>query len=205
VALAEVPDSELYEEQLRDREYRVRRGDTLSRIAHRYGVSESQIAQVNNLKSRNHLRVGQRLEIPGKGVSVASSTPPPPPEAPLPVAKEGVYRVQPGDTVSVISRRFGVSSGDLMAANRLSDPRGLRAGQLLEIPAGATTARPAAEGKPATSGVYTVRKGDTLHGIAQRFGVSVQEIASLNGIRRPKQLRPGQILHVPAADGTPPS
>jgi membrane-bound lytic murein transglycosylase D len=178
----------------------VRRGDTLGRIARRYGVSESQIVQLNHLRSRNHLRVGQLLEIPGPAASVASVSPPPEPGTPPPVAREGVYWVQPGDTVSVIAQRFGVSSKDLMAANRLRDARQLRAGQRLEIPGGSATARPPAPGRPAKAGVYTVRKGDTLHGIAQRFGVSAREIASLNGITRPNQIRPGQILHVPAGD-----
>jgi membrane-bound lytic murein transglycosylase D len=205
VALADVPDTERYEEQPRDREYRVRRGDTLGRIARRYGVSESQIMRLNHLKSRNHLRVGQVLEIPGPAASVASTSPPPDAAAPRPVAREGVYRVQPGDTVSVIAQRFGVSSKDLLATNRLRDARHLRAGQLLEIPEGSSTARPAAPGRPAKAGVYTVRKGDTLHGIAQRFGVSAREIASLNGITRPNQIRPGQILHVPGGEAPPSS
>jgi len=49
--------------------HRVRSGETLSVIAHRYGTSVSAIMQANGLSSANRLRVGQRLRIPGRGIS----------------------------------------------------------------------------------------------------------------------------------------
>jgi LysM repeat protein len=110
--------------------YTVQRGDYLSAIALRFGVSLADLINANNLANPNLLFVGQVLVIPGGGSTnpPPDNTPPPPPPA-----TGGTYTVQGGDTLWAISQRFGVSVTDLMAANGLNSTL-IFVGQVLVIP-----------------------------------------------------------------------
>lgn len=142
--LAKIPESERLTRQHRDRFYKVQRGDTLSAIARRFGVRESQLVAINNLRSRHRIRVGQVLVLPGVApVNVRREEPP----------ADGFYRVRRGDTVSIIARRFGASEGDLVALNGLRDRNRIAVGQRLKIPGAPTS--PAAQG-PAASEPVTI-------------------------------------------------
>ena len=112
------------------RVYVVRRGDTLSGIAARFGVSLSALARANGLSPTSYVYVGQRLRIP------AASTPSP--------TATTVYVVRPGDTLSGIAARFGVSVAALAQANGIRNPSRIFVGQRLRIPRGNTG--PAAPG-----------------------------------------------------------
>ncbi len=188
VVIAGLGGHQRHAKQLPDRTYRVRRGDSLSRIASRFGVRESELVALNGLRSRHRIRAGQVLKLPVRAGRVVPSQPP----AALP--KDGLYTVQRGDTVSSIARRFGVSERDLLSTNHLRDRNRIRAGQVLELPGGAVSARP----ELARAGVYTVRRGDTLDGIARRFGVTRSALVALNGIRNAHRLQPGQRITIPA-------
>jgi len=100
--------------------YIVRRGDTLSFIAWRYGARISAIAQVNNLANYNLIYVGQRLIIPSQE------------GAPSP--QSNVYIVQRGDTLSTIARRYGTTANVIAQANRIHNPQLIYVGQRLLIP-----------------------------------------------------------------------
>ncbi|GAB2683171.1 LysM peptidoglycan-binding domain-containing protein [Thalassiella azotivora] len=115
--------------------------------------------------------------------------------AAAPVRAAGpTYTVRPGDTVSHIAARSGVSSAAIIAANGL-DRRGfIRAGQVLTLP-GAAGSAPAA---PASSGTrHTVRAGETVSHIAARTGVSSAAIIAANGLDRRGFIRAGQVLTLP--------
>jgi membrane-bound lytic murein transglycosylase D len=134
--LAKIPESERLTKQHRDRFYKVQRGDTLSAIARRFGVRESQLVAINNLRSRHRIRVGQVLVLPGVApVNVRREEPP----------SDGVYRVRRGDTVSIIARRFGTSEAELVALNGLRNRNHIAVGQRLKIPGaqGTTASEPA--------------------------------------------------------------
>jgi membrane-bound lytic murein transglycosylase D len=74
--IAKIPASDLHTEQVRDKTYRVQRGDSLSRIAALYGVKVNDLVAMNNLQSRHRIRAGQVLYLPQKGkLRVASSSP----------------------------------------------------------------------------------------------------------------------------------
>ena len=122
------PPGERKTEQHRDRYYKVRRGDTLSKIAQRYRVRERELVAVNNLRSRHRIRAGQVLVLPdnasGSGVAIARSAPP----------ADGIYRVRRGDNLSIIARRFGVSELALAAENDLRNRDRIVVGQRLRIP-----------------------------------------------------------------------
>jgi len=133
--LARIPQQERLSQQHRDRYYKVRRGDTLSRIASQHGVPMSELVALNHLRSRHRIRVGQVLVLPGGAApppSVTSLARMEPPE-------DGVYRVQRGDTLSIIARRFGVSEHALATENQLRNRHRIAVGQDLRVPNGAPT------------------------------------------------------------------
>jgi LysM repeat protein len=82
----------------------------------------------------------------------------------------------------------------LMNLNSLTDANRIRIGQVLTIAAGAVAAAPASTSGPITS--YTVVAGDTLSGIASRFGTTSRNLIALNGITNANFLRIGQVLRL---------
>jgi spore coat assembly protein SafA len=117
------------------------------------------------------------------------------------------YTVRSGDTMSAIAARYGISLSKLEQANpQVSNPNLIYVGQSLNIPDSFTPA-PAAPPPANTSGqtVYTVRSGDTLSGIAARFGTTYQAIAAANGISNPNVIYPGQQLRIPGGNASAPA
>lgn len=114
---------------------------------------------------------------------------------PPPVCPGGtLYTVRSGDTMWLIAQRFGVSLDALIAANpQVKDPSLVFPGQVLCVPG--PPAPPACPG----GFLYTVQPGDTLFAIAQKFGVSLQDlIASNPQIKDPSLIFPGQVICIPA-------
>ncbi len=182
--------------------YVVQAGDTLFRVAHRFQISVSALAAENQIANPSRIRVGQVLHIPDQN---SPGAPPPAVPAPSPAPSGNVYTVQPGDTLSRIARRFGVSLNDLAAANGIVNRSFIRAGQQLKIP-GAVPPPSPAEPPPAEGTTYIVQRGDTLFLIARRFGVTISALAAGNQIANPSLIYPGQalIIGVPVNNPAPP-
>lgn len=109
----------------------------------------------------------------------------------------GQYVVQPGDTLFNLARRHGINVQDLAAANHLDwRTSWLYVGQVIVIP---TAGAPPASPPPTSSGVYIVRPGDTLIGIALRHGVTVSALANANGLYWNSWVYVGQRLTIPGA------
>ena len=163
----------------------VRPGETLSGIARRYGVETSALRMTNRLRG-NDIRVGQRLRIPSGDAATAPSS--------------AIHTVRAGDTLASIANRYDVTVVRLKRANRLTGDV-LRIGQKLEIPAKSESAPrpvvPAAANEQSAAGLYRVRQGDSLYSLSRRFGVSVESLRDVNGLRG-SSLSIGQKLVIPA-------
>ena len=162
--------------------YTVQPGDTLWSIAQRYGVSVAALQQANGLAGSDVIQVGQVLVVKG-----ATSSPTPAAGA------SRVHVVAPGEALSTIAQRYGVSVAELMRANGLNDPDLIAIGQKLAIPGGgAAASQPAKPGRQ-----YVVQPGDSLFRIASRNGVDPADLARLNGLDDPDLIQPGQALRLP--------
>ena len=151
---------------------------------------------INGITNSNYIRAGQVLKLSSNGVTPAAPAAPAP-TTPAPAAPATTYKVTPGDSLSGIAARFGTTTRNLMSINGIVDANRIRIGQVLTIAGAATAAAPAAPAS--TSGAttsYKVVPGDTLSGIASRFGTTSRNLMALNGITNANYLRIGQVLRL---------
>ena len=179
--------------------YRVRRGDSLSLIAHRHGMSISQLAKSNRISMNAVLHPGQRLTIsrrndePVPTTSRANDR-----ESPNGAAPSVIHVVKYGDTLSHIAERHGTTALELAQFNRIKKSAILRPGQKLHVIPAAYAKAPAQRG----SIRYRVKRGDSLWEISRQFGVSVASLRKWNRLSKGELLMPGRELDVHV---TPPS
>jgi membrane-bound lytic murein transglycosylase D len=163
----------------------VRRGETVSGIAKRYGVSTDLLMSANRVARARSLQIGTTLYIPVSGSALPESLlrePEPATSAPR------THNVRRGETLSGIASRYGVTQASIRAANNLSASGMIRAGQKLAITAGA----------PARAvRTYVVRAGDTVGEIAERYGVTQSSLVAENRLGRRATIRVGQRLRIP--------
>lgn len=112
--------------------YVVQPGDTLSKIAARYGTTVGAIMAANGLRNADYIYAGQQLVIPQCQVAPPPAPVPPPPPPPVPCGQ--VYVVQPGDTLSRIALRHHTTVQALATANGLRYPYVIYPGQRLVVP-----------------------------------------------------------------------
>lgn len=161
----------------------VRSGETLSTIASRHGTSVRALVEANELADPDRILVGQQLQIPGAGGSTGSAT------------EKTTYTVRRGDTLAGIAARFGTSVRDLSRANGIDDPNLIRVGARLAVvgasggattPTGGGTPDPGAGAGSGSTGLagqrHTVQLGDTIAGIAQRYGIAASDLIRWNGL-----------------------
>ena len=194
--------------------YRVVRGDSVSAIAARFGLSTASVLAMNGLSRTSLVFPGQVLKLVA-GATVTATAPP----APATAAASPKYTVVAGDTVSKIARRFGVSTASVLSANGLRSSSIIRPGQVLRIPGVATAPTlsivpvsavtpvaapaPAPAPTPTPAGAsYVVRSGDTVSAIASAFGVSTQSILDANGLTAASIIYAGATLRIPGATTT---
>jgi LysM repeat protein len=133
-------------------------------------------------------RLVDGLVVVGTGEGLPEPSPMPTyPVSTSPAPTADVYHtVQAGENLFRIALRYGTSVDAIVAANNLSDPHSISAGQRLRIPASST----------AGAQTYVVQAGDTLFSIASRFGTTVEALAALNGLAPPYALAVGQELTI---------
>ncbi len=205
VALAAIPEGE----RVRFGAHVVERGDTLSKIARRYGTTIEALASANNMRSRTMIHPGQVLTVPvppGALRASSSSRARAFREAPrdsIPEGDEEIYVVVRGDTLGAIADSFRMSLSELRALNDLpSGSTRIHPGQRLVVsPTPEAVARPRAVAS--TGETYSVRSGDTLGAIADAHGIGLTTLRRLNGIPSgATRIYPGQKLVVRKAAET---
>jgi len=163
--LAQIPAGVKYAAQTPDISYVVERGDSLSVIARRFNTSVAKLVSLNQLASQHRIRVGQRLLLPQENadgqrlIAAAESTRP----------ADGLYKVQRGDTVSLIAARFDVGEADLLRLNNIADPHRIFPGQTLSLP-GYTDQAPGASPSAAVQSAARVDVAESEAGRADAAG-----------------------------------
>ena len=195
--------------------YKVKSGDTLIGIANSVGISPEELAAVNpNFDARTRLQRGQTIKVPVSKDLVDRQL----------NDKAVSYKVKSGDTLTGVAQRYNIGLSDLAAANNLKTNSNLILGRTITIPANGTvsvtstsnsntsstsnkstsstasteTASSTSTGKKLGNTVsYTVGSGDSLIGLARKYGVSTKELADMNNIAVDTMLQRGQRLTVP--------
>jgi membrane-bound lytic murein transglycosylase D len=181
--------------------YKIRKGDTISEIAERYGVSTNNIRQWNNLRN-NQIYSGKTIKIYDNGGSSVSGS-----SSSLASSSNNNdpshYSVRRGDTISQIAERNGVSTTNLKNWNNLTSNK-IKVGQKLIIYSGRNNNQSVAKSdrnidtqnnisQKDNVVTHVVKKGDTLGQIAENYNVSAQDIRNWNNISGSKII-PGNKL-----------
>ncbi len=193
--------------------YTVRAGDSLTSVAAANGLSVGQLASYNNLANDAHIRVGQRLWLVAGKVTPQPTrqTQPSTPARQSSSSSTATHKVQAGESLTAIARKYNVTLQALAAENDLSVTDGVFIGQTLKLPNGAqavtTSASAPTQSSPRSSSQssanlgatenYTVKSGESLTQLANRFGVSIADLAAANNLASNANLRIGQVIKVP--------
>jgi LysM repeat protein len=107
------------------------------------------------------------------------------------------YVVKSGDCLSTIGSKLGVNWKDIASINGINSPYIIYVGQVLNIPGESNQSTTSSSNTSSNqSTTYTVKSGDTLSGIASKFGTTYQKIAADNGISDSNKIYPGQVLKI---------
>lgn len=176
-------------ERITWQEHIIKKGETIDKIAQRYGSSITAIKDVNRIQS-NVIRTGNTLLIPKsqkplKEYSLTQTQRYGKPSG----SNKTVHKVKRGDSLWNISRTYGVTVDKLCKWNGLNKRSILKPGQKLVL---------WLKGKPSSSGAsqttYRVKQGDNLWDISRRFNVTVANLRKWNGLNKRSLLKPGQKL-----------
>ena len=178
--------------------YKVKRGDTLGKIAKKFHVSVSEIKKANGIRG-SRIYVGQKLKIPVKNSKRERTK----------TENYIIYRVKRGDTLGKIASKFKTTVGEIKRLNGLKSSK-IFVGQKLKVPVKSQKSKKAYSQKSSKNitivpngltkvpvyKYYRVRRGDSVIKIAKKFHVSPRTIIRVNRLRKPYILRPGQKLKI---------
>lgn len=166
-------------------EYTVQSGDTLSAIARRYGTTVQELVDINNIQNANLIYPGEKLRILTNSTTQGNE-------------ERGTgsitYTVKRGNTLSQIARAYHVSVEHIVELNDIENPNLIYPGEKLRITESNVT-----DLSPVDNTIqvyYVVKEGDTLNGIARRFGITLNEILQYNDIQNPNLIYPGQTIKI---------
>jgi len=153
----------------------VRSGESLHTIARDHGTTVSALVQANGISNPNLILAGQELTIPGGGGGGGGG--------------DASYTVRSGDTLATIAARHGTTVSAIAQANGISNPNVIVIGRTLHLSSGSggggstPAAAPSGGSGPGLSGQrHTVRPGETIAGIAARYGLRTQDLITWNGL-----------------------
>lgn len=181
--------------------YKVKAGDTLTSIANQFDVSKRELMELNNIKSENTINIGDVI-ILRDSVAVRYA------------GKTSYYTVQSGDTFSSIVRKFDTTTAILaeLNPNLQNGFNQIYVGQKLIVPSSAaanTVVYPPQQVTPAIvkpdvpkqyTGKhisYTVKRGDTFTGIANRYNIKANHLAKVNNVDTTYKVKIGETLYIP--------
>lgn len=180
--------------------YRVKSGDGLIALARQFNVSTATLASLNGIGTTDSLFVGQTLKVPASANVSASSS-----ASTTASSKAGTsssvatsnYTVKSGDTLIGIANSIGVTAAQVAAVNSGFNERArLQRGQTIKVPVSQVQVDTKLNDKPAT---YKIRSGDSLIGVANRYKVSVSDLAAANNLTTSSNLILGRDLTIPVA------
>jgi membrane-bound lytic murein transglycosylase D len=181
-------------------EHFMARGETLGHLARRYRVSQAILVAANPKLNSRRIRIGQRIVIPTGGIPSTRVAR----RMAEPVVAAGTstgtfHRVKRGETISEIADEYGVTQRELRTWNNLDRRGRIRVGQRLRVVSpDAPRAAPAPESADSTGmRTHVVQRGETLQGLAKRYGVSVQALRKANGMSGRATLKAGAAIRIP--------
>lgn len=167
----------------------VTRGETLARIAGKYGTSVSSIIDANSILNPNLILIGQQLLVPGAGFAGPGGSGG---ESGGPSRSGQSHIVKKGESLAQIASQYpGVNGDDIATSNGIVNGR-IYTGTRLFLDGPGLVAKGSA-GEIS----YQVRSGDRLGDIAAKYGTMVSKLVELNGISNPDRIRAGQSLVIP--------
>jgi len=182
-------------ERLTSFAHHARKGETLARIAKRYGLTPADLKGFNPEYRTRAPRTGEVVRIPGQARLsgwIAEDR-----RVDGPAEGGTVHRVVAGETLSSIAARHGTSVARLRALNELSPNAVLRVGQQIRIAPGKSSKR-APSPAPVRKRVHVVKAGETLASLARRYKVSVQALRTANNLPAGRPVLRGQRLTIPS-------
>jgi len=163
----------------------VQDGESLSSIAKKVETNVETLARLNNISDFHEIRVGQKIYLP-------------------------TYKVKVGDRLSVIAGKLGISQKNIEVLNGISNPNIIKVGQTLRVIEDKKVTQPSKDSTNLTAPtsrmersqieqVHIVGRGDTLSGIANKYGVSVDDLRKVNHRKKEddRKLQPGDKLIIP--------
>ena len=162
-------------------------------VGHQYS-DQGIIPGINGYVDLNNFYDGMFIGTPSSGGNTGGGSTGGVSPAPVGRTKnaDGTYTVKSGDTLSAIANDFGVTVDQLVRWNNISNPNLITVGQILYFSDKSSSG--------SGSGItYVVQAGDTLSGIAARFGTTVANLVSLNNISDPNLIYVGQVLKIPSS------
>jgi len=166
--------------------YTVKAGDTISRIARKFQLSQNQLLQINNLPASALIVPGQKLKLIANAVVPAS-------QAKANAAT--VHVVKRGDTVNSIAKKYGISITTVLSMNKLSATAIIFPGQRLII--GSVIPKQA---KPLVPTEHVVQSNETLATIANHYGLALTDLLSVNGLTESSLVYGGQKIKLKSTD-----
>ena len=167
--------------------YKVQRGDTLSEIAQRFNTTVSHLAQINNISNPNLIYTGEILTISCNRNNSQNNSNNSNGNSQNNNQTTITYTVQRGDTLWGLAQRYNTTISSIASLNNIQNPNLIYAG---------TTLRIIQNNNNSQNTYYTVQRGNTLWGLAQRYNTSVANLVRMNGIRNPNLIYPGQVIRI---------
>ena len=169
--------------------YKVRRGDSLSRIAKKHRSSVRKIKRANNLRNSSFIRVGQKLKIPTSKMVVSKQASS---KRKIASSKKTFHIVRKGQSLTRIARLSGIQLSQLKKLNNMQGNPIIHPGQKLRV-----KARAPASKKKENTDYHIVRKGDTLIGIAKKYKTPLPKLMKINSMSFKSVLLTGTRLIIP--------